>query len=153
MLRTIRGLTAALLCIAAVSDDAHAQVRLEKMLQGFLLCTTPDFYFDQWTGDTPHPELRASGLKPYKVDDQFAWYRLRATYLGLPVSELLIPASTWYVVSITFDVPLARARAHLKRRVGSEFRSGQRSEQGEVPALHQLHGDASRSALTCESAY
>lgn len=151
MLVKLREATAALVCLVALCNDAHAQIRLDKMLRGFLSCSTPDFYFDQSTGDTPHSELRASGLKPWKVDDQFAWYRLKGTYLGLPVSELLIPASTWYLVSVTFDVPLARARAHVKRRVGSEFRSGARSEQGEVPELHELRGDASRSALTCNS--
>jgi hypothetical protein len=125
------------------------QNSFERAMAGYLKCQTPGLYFDAENGMPQHEYFRDGGLKPYKVEDDFAYYRISAKYYGLPVVEVMIPAGTWGVRAITFDAPLQKARIALKKAAGLEFRPNERSEDGEVPELITDPEHRFRSILIC----
>lgn len=130
--------------------SALAAAGLEQMLPNFPRCETGQFFLDPVSQEPKSEYLRT--LSPYKIEKGFAHYRLKATYHGLPVAELMVPASTWGVFALTFDMPLPKARAQLKAKLGSEFSSMAAHDAGKAPLLHEDRSNKLRSVLVCTSA-
>jgi hypothetical protein len=134
----------------ALTGSAHAAAGLEKMLPNLPRCETGQFFLDPASHEPKSEYLRT--ITPYKIEKGFAYYRLKATYYGLPVTEIMVPASTWGIFALTFDAPLPTARAQLKAKLASEFRSMAEHDAGKAPLLHEDRANKQRSVLVCTSA-
>jgi hypothetical protein len=135
---------------SGVASSGAAKNEFETMLDGFPICQLKDVYIPLDEKDPKHPFFSRHNLSPYKIKEGFAYFRLtEITYYGLPVTEIMIPASTWGVMAITFDAPLPKARAHFLKVFGSEFRSTELSENGTAPELQEDLDVPGRSILAC----
>lgn len=136
-----------LISLLLSSLKAHAGNELEEMLDGFTRCVTTNVFLDPATGQVPHAYFY--DRVPYKIESGFAYYKIEATYFGLPVGEIMIPASTWGVLALTFDMPIRKARPILKKELGYEFRRNKASAKGAAPELHADQANSGRSVLVC----
>ena len=121
----------------------------EEMLSGFERCDFRDVYLDLETGKPVHPYLLERGLEPCEISDELAYFCIDEEFHGLPVSRLMVPASTFDLHGLFIDLPLAQARSISKARLGSEFREDQDSADGKAPELLPDPQDPNRSVLMC----
>lgn len=126
---------------------APVYASLEKLLPDLHRCKSGDFYLDPVTHEPRSDYLRMR--TPYKIENGFAYYRVETTFHGLLVVDLMVPASTWGVLAVTFDAPLSKARAALKRKLGSEFRSVEDHDAGKAPLLIEDRTHKGRTVLVC----
>jgi hypothetical protein len=141
-------MASALVATSGVASSGAAKNEFETMLDGFPTCQLKDVYIEE--KDPKHPFFSRHNLSPYKIKEGFAYFRLTGiTYYGLPVTEIMIPASTWGVIAITFDAPLPKAQAHFLKVFGSEFRNSEESENGTAPELQEDLDVPGRSILVC----
>lgn len=132
------------------SSAKAAKNEFETMLDGFLTCQSKDIYIPYGEKEPKHPYFSRHHLSPYKTENGFAYFRLKGvTYYGLSVTEIMIPASTWGVLAISFNASLSKARAHFRKVIGSEFRGNEQSENGEVPELQEDLDIPGQSILVC----
>ena len=125
----------------------------ERLMRLYPQCKMPNAYLDQKLNEPSHSFFSENNLSPYKVKDGFAYYHLNTSYLDIPVVEIMIPASTWNVRSVTFDLPLSDARARLKSRLGLDFKASDNSLNGKVPELIAAPKNPKQSILVCTSPY
>lgn len=134
-----------------VPISAEEPNAFETLMSRYHQCRMPGAYFDQNTNEAVHPFFHENSLIPYKIENGFAYYRLEASYFGIPVVEIMIPASTWDVRSVTFDIPLSEAQERLEIVLGSNFTPSDKSENGEAPELIEDPKDEKRSIFVCTS--
>jgi len=125
-----------------------------EMLENFPECQIDGVYIAQWEGinQPQHKFFKENNLSPYKIGDDFAYYRLDVDYYGLPVVEMMIPAGTWAVYTITFALPLEKVQQRLQSLFGSDFRPSQASQSGRQPELIADPENDQQSIWLCTSA-
>ena len=124
-----------------------------ELMRFYQKCEMPHAYFNQEKNEVGHPFFKENNLTPYKVEHGFAYYHLETTYFGIPVVEIMIPASTWSVFAVTFDVPLGEARRRVKEALGSAFEHEDKSGEGMLPNLIADPKNERRSLFVCTSDY
>ena len=124
-------------------------VTLDEIFLNFQKCEFKEFYYAPWETNKPvHPYFSERNLNPYKEQDGLYYFKVKDKLFGLPVSELIVPG-TWAYHVVIFDVPLAKARAVLKRKFGATFAPSKKSEEGFSPALDKT-SVPNTSALYCK---
>ncbi|MBE9176081.1 hypothetical protein IQ225_13570 [Synechocystis salina LEGE 06155] len=127
--------------------------RFQDMMQGFLECRLEGMYIAPWEGiDRPSQEF-FDGLLPEKIENDFAYYQIEVNYYGLPVTEIMIPAGTWGVYAVTFDVPIEISQGRLKKVFGSSFEATEASALGLAPELIIDPDDTQKSIWLCTSPF
>ncbi|QHU99710.1 hypothetical protein BWK47_05895 [Synechocystis sp. CACIAM 05] len=123
----------------------------EDVMRGFPECKFEGVYLAPWEGiDRPkHPFFQR--LVPDKIQDDFAYYQIEESYYDLPVSAIMIPAGTWGVYAVTFDVPVEIARERLQAIFGSNFAETRESELGLAPQLIMDPVNEQKSIWVCTS--
>jgi hypothetical protein len=137
---------ASLLAVPLFAGEANP---FEVLMQQYPRCQMSGVYLDTKTNEVAHPYFRENRLTPYKIEKGFAYYSLSTSYFGIPVVELMIPASTWGVRAVTFALPLGEAQKQLNRGLGSDFQPNEKSENGERPELIADPKNRSRSVFVC----
>ncbi len=123
------------------------------MMQGFPECRLEGIYIAPWEDiDRPNHQF-FDDLFPYKIEDDFAYYKIETDYYDLPVSEIMIPAGTWGVYAVTFDVPIEISRPRLQVIFGSSFEITEASELGLAPELIIDPMNKQRSIWICTSPF
>jgi hypothetical protein len=126
---------------------------LENMMRGFPECRLEGMYIAPWEGiERPSQEF-FNNLFPEKIEDDFAYYQIQTNYYGLPVTEIMIPAGTWGVYAVTFDVPIEISRDRLQKVFGSSFEASEASELGLAPQLIVDPDDTQKSIWLCTSPF
>lgn len=124
-------------------------VTFEDMLSGFATCRFEDVYVDIFSKKPVHAYFVERNLQPTDMNKDFAYFDVRENFFGLPVYKLMIPAGSFNIHAIFIDLPIHRAREIAKGRLGTEYRTGQRSDIGEQPVLLTDPGRPDKSVLTC----
>lgn len=135
-------------CICVLPIKAQATT-FEEMHQGFMHCELGGVYLDVLTKKPMHSYFTERNMKPYKILDGFAYYKVKEKLYHLPVDEVAIPASTFAVYSLFINLPLPQARKIIKDRFGSEFRPNKVSRDGLRPELIQDEKRPKRSVMVC----
>ncbi|AIE75367.1 MULTISPECIES: hypothetical protein [unclassified Synechocystis] len=118
-------------------------------MQGFPECQLEGIYIAPWA-DIDRPKHQFfDRLLPNKIEDDFAYYQIETNYYDLPVSAMMIPAGTWGVYFVTFNVPIEISRERLKQIFGSNFEKTEASELGLAPQLIPDPTNAQRSIWVC----
>lgn len=144
-------LLAAVTLFATSALFADEAASFEALMAQFPKCEMPGAHLETNDGKPEHPFFRENNLTPYKIENDFAYYSLATSYFGIPVVELVIPASTWRVHVVTFDAPLEKVQKQLKQALGSDFQPSEQSERGERPELVVDPKNPSRSMFVCTS--
>jgi len=134
------------------SSRERANLLFREMMKDFPQCKIEGAYLSEKDGINQPKNIffKENNLYPYKIEDDFAYYKLNIDYYGLPVIKLLIPAGTWGVYGVTFAVPLPKAKEVLKKVFNSEFPMNQASEMGQVAALISDPENAEHSIWICD---
>ncbi|MBE9202266.1 hypothetical protein IQ218_00730 [Synechocystis salina LEGE 06099] len=125
----------------------------ENMMQGFPECQFEGMYIAPWEGIDQPSQQFFDGLSPEKIEDDFAYYQIKTNYYDLPVTEIMIPAGTWGVYAVTFDVPMEISQERLQQVFGSSFETNEASELGLAPQLIIDPDDAQKSIWLCTSPF
>lgn len=141
----------AIIVLSTTSLAVSEAASFENLMAQYPVCKMPDAHLDTEDGKPEHPFFRENDLTPYKIENGFAYYTLDTSYLGIPMVELMIPASTWDVRVVTFDASLEEVQQQLKQALGSDFQPGEASQMGEQPELIADPKHPSRSLFVCTS--
>ena len=123
----------------------------EDLLSGLQECKFKDFHLDS-AGRPVHKYFVNRDLSKCGQDDaaELAFVCVQENYHGIPVYMIEMPLSTAPLSrGIHFDLPIEKARAVLKKEVGSEFRETDEGLAGLAPILYENSKDKRRSALIC----
>lgn len=129
---------------------AGAENSFEALMQKFPQCQLSGVYLDTKTNQVAHPYFRENRLTPYKIEKGFAYYSLNTSYFGIPVVEFMIPASTWSLHVVKFNMSLGEAQMHLMRVLGSDFQPSEKSANRERPELIADPKNPSHSFFICD---
>lgn len=133
-----------------IQPSGHeAETTFERMLSGFEHCSFDRVYLDPETGAPAHPYLAERDLKPCEIIDEMAYFCVDENFHGLPVSKLMIPASTFDLHAIFIDLPLDEARKISRDHFGSDFHESHNSREGNTPELIENPNDRDKSILSC----
>ncbi|MEZ0233235.1 MAG: hypothetical protein ACAH12_10380 [Methylophilaceae bacterium] len=120
---------------------------LDKIYAGIKTCTFNQFYYAPWDTKAPHPYF--IGLQPTaQSNNDLYTFEVKDTLFGMPVVEIQVPG-TWGFHSVTFNVPISKARKVLHRKFGTHFPISEKSKAGEVPALVTSEANPNQSVLYC----
>jgi hypothetical protein len=122
-------------------------VTLDEIFVGIKTCSFKEFQFVPDDAHQTHPYL--VGREPTPASDKFQYYfKVYDALFGLPVVEVSVPG-TWVFHSVTFDVPLDKAREVLRKKFGTHFPNSKQSLAGKVPALEASASNPNQSVLYC----
>jgi hypothetical protein len=133
--------------LAPISCMAKKESDFEKMLAGFDVCFFKDVYLE-YTNEPKHEYFKKHGLKPYKIEDSMAYYHLKETFYGLPVSELIVPAS-FDIHAITIDLKIDKVIPVLNKHFPNGYYTDPTQDDGEKPVLYKSLSDPEKTTLTC----
>lgn len=137
---------------AVANDTKNLSVTpFEEMLEGFAYCKFKDLYLDLRTQEPVHRYFSERNLKPYKIQKGFAYFKVNEKFYGLPVIELMIPASTFDIHALWIDLPIEIARDKMNVFFGGEFRPNKLSDDGERPYLIADPSKPTKSVFTCNT--
>ncbi|BAM51434.1 MULTISPECIES: hypothetical protein [unclassified Synechocystis] len=123
----------------------------EDMMRSFPECKFEGVYLAPWEGIDRPKHRFFQRLVPDKIEDDFAYYQIKESYYGLPVSAVMIPAGTWGVYAVTFEVPVEIAREPLQAVFGSNFEETRESNLGLAPQLIMDPVNEQKSIWVCTS--
>ena len=137
-----------ILLVAFLTATSSYGATLEDLFNGFERCTFKGAYYDIHTQKVPNSYFEERNLKPYKLEDSLAYYSVKDSFYGIPVSEIIIPI-TFDLHVLVFDMPLSKVAAILHEKSFHLSENTNEIENGDAPALRPYKNYKDKSTLYC----
>ena len=119
------------------------------MLDDFKVCRFEGVYLSSSKADVAkHSYFQKRNLIPYKKENSLAYYKIDEIFLGMPVSEIVIPITYDYHI-ITFDLSIEKVISILNKNFQGQYRTDERKDDGSIPVLKRHPKDPTKTIFYC----
>lgn len=141
-----------LFCLLSTNCCAKKVSDFESMLAGFSDCRFESVYINEDIDVPSHKYFTDRSLKPYKIENNFAYYKVNEKFYGLSVIEIIIPASTFFAYAIVINEDVKSTKNKISKYFPAGFCVPNDEDSCNVkPVLDVYSEDRTKTTLSCFS--